>query len=416
MVKYTVAADILVRKEFFGCLVIDSMRGKFFAYQDGVYEILKMLRKPMSEEELLQQLQEDYEVEKQELKEQFNELIERKILVESDISQPSTFFFDKGFNFRTDCLAMPSAVTIYLTNRCPKKCKHCVVGSAPDVDILGELSVGQWLQVLDLLRKAGVGRLVFTGGDPLIKKGVFDILQYADKLNFFISLLTDFDGLRQSHIDKLKRIKHLGYFQISLEGADEKTHDWMRGKGAFEKALKRMRLLKVNNVGFTLSVTVDKRNFSQLDAFADLALANGAAQLYFNPLAPYGRGLKLKDYLLDLDQLWLLAQKYLGLVKERGINPGNSFWERNLDHIGDKTFHPFKDALHAVSIAFYTLSIDAKGDVYLDSKMKVQKKLLLGNILQRLFKDMWYDPKLETLRKYYRSDRPAYIDEALVEL
>lgn len=113
--------------------------------------------------------------------------------------------------------------------------------------------------------------------------------------------------------------------------------------------------------------------------------------LYLNPVAPYGLAKRaMKKYLLNSQQLYDLGQKYLQLTFDGIIAPGNSYWKENLNHIGDKDFNPFGNALHAMSLGVYNFSISQNGECYLDSKMKAANILYLGNAISENIEQMWH--------------------------
>jgi MoaA/NifB/PqqE/SkfB family radical SAM enzyme len=413
---WTLADGIIVRREWFGCLICNTATRDFYQFNDDAFEIIRRFKTPNSAKSIRYQLEKDgYEIEETDLYNFLQLLVDRSILVESNQPQDSLFYFENREYFRRDCLAAPTSVTIYLTEYCPKTCTHCVVRSSPSVDRSGELTVAEWFTVLQKLRDFGVCALVFTGGEPLTKEGVFDILRYADKLKFSISLLTDFDGLNEDHIAQLKTLRRLCDIQISLDGGTEATHDSIRGRGAFRKALRRMALLRDHGMRYTVSTTVCQRNIEELDQIVEICREYKATYLYINPLAPYGRAKELmRSELLSDEQLRWLGQRYLELVADGIVSAGNPFWDEQVDRRTDPNFHPFEGALTAVSIGTYNFSIGSHGECYLDSKMKSEGLLYLGNALRDDFESMWYSPKLDPLRAHFSPDRFTYIDQAKV--
>ena len=128
--------------------------------------------------------------------------------------------------------------------------------------------------------------------------------------------------------------------------------------------------------------------------------------LYLNPVAPYGLAKRaMKKYLLNSQQLYDLGQKYLQLTFDGIIDPSNSYWKENLNHIGDKDFNPFGNALHAMSLGVYNFSISQNGECYLDSKMKAANILYLGNVISENIEQMWHSKKLSHLRAFSQKGR-----------
>ncbi|MDD5012889.1 MAG: radical SAM protein [Candidatus Pacebacteria bacterium] len=415
--NYVLSGDIILRKEWFGCLVCNIKNGHFNQYNDDAFSILKEIKNPLTIIELKNILKENnFKISKKNLTRFLQEMYLDGVVLKSDKTQGALIFFENEKNLRKDCLASPSSVTIYITNLCTKACKHCVNNSSPLINQRDEYSIEEWFKILQKLRDFGVCSLVFTGGEPLLKDNIFEILKKADEMKFSISLLTDFDDLNENHIVKLKNLLYLSYIQVSLDGASEENHDFIRGKGSFVKAIQRMRLLQKHDIPYTISTTVNNRNISEIDCIVDISREYGAKYLYFNPLAPYGRAKeRLIDWILSDRQLYWLGKKYLQLIADGMVNPGNPFWEENIEKINDDQFHPFKGALTAVSLGVYNFSIGSKGECYLDSKMKAENLLCLGNALDDDIKKMWHHPKLDFLRSHYSPSFFAFIDQSLIQ-
>jgi MoaA/NifB/PqqE/SkfB family radical SAM enzyme len=331
-------------------------------------------------------------------------MIELKIIQQlTKDSQISNYPKQRVFNniqvVRNDRLSAPTSVSIHITQFCPKECKHCVTSSSSKINRSNELTTEQWFSVFEKLKTFGCTSIVFTGGDCFARKDIIDILKKADELGFLLAVLSDYDGMQRNRLIEISKLKHLVEFQMSLDGANAETHDWLRGEGSFKQSLERMFKLSELNIPYTISVVIHKNNLSEVEAIADLCRQYKAYNLYLAPLCPYGRGRNLTDILLNDDELWELGQKYLKLIKSGKANPGNPFWNENLDKIDDKNFKPYNLSLDAVSTGYFNLSIDWKGDCFLDTKFRSQNILNFGNILKDNIEDIWNNEKLNNVRK-----------------
>ena len=409
--------DVVLRKEYFGCICCNLGTGEYFQYNADAFELLCEFASPVSLPSILNKIRDrGIQISNENFAEFVTSLILNGLLTEidpldADQYSVSIYYKDKK-DFFKDRLVAPATCTIYITEHCSKRCLHCVTRSGPDIDTSNDFGHKEWIKILDKLKTWGVFALIFTGGEPLMKKGIFEVLNYASDIGFHISLLTDFDGLKQRHIDKLKTIEKLNYIQMSLDGASEKNHDFMRGKGAFQKAIKRMKLFQENDIGFTISTAVHKGNLHEIDAIADIYHRYQAKYLYLNPLAPYGRAKnQLEHLLLSDDELKFLALKYYELISDKNVDSGNAFWQGlSKADVNLKSFHPFKNCLDAMSTGVYLLSINSTGDVYLDSKMKSEQLLKLGNALTDDFNEMWENPFLTPLRAICDPGEPSLVD------
>ncbi len=412
----TLSGDLLMRKEWFGCLLCNTSDGQYYQFNEDAFEVFRALATPQTVRELRSRLDmQSLEISVADPEVFLDRAAELSLLVRATEPQGAFVFYGDRRKFRRDCLVAPSSATICVTDFCPKTCTHCVTRSSPFVDRTGELSAVQWCGVLQQLRDFGVFGVVVTGGEPLVKQGIFEVLQEADRLKFTISLLTDFDGITAEHVARLKTLRRLNDLQVSLDGGTPETHDAIRGKGAFHRALRRMRLLREHSVRYTISCTVNNRNIHEIDRVVQICREYGAAYLYLNPLAPYGRAKEMmRDALLSDDQLRWLAREYARLVSGGIVNAGNPFWDSlRPDDLGE-SFHPFRGAATAITIGVYNLAIGSRGDCYLDSKMKSEGLLRLGNVCTDDLESMWVDPRLDRLRARFSPDRFTYADEAVL--
>lgn len=401
MNRYTLNDSTFVRKECFGALVCNTQTGEFSQFNQDAFEILKELKTPLN----LQELENNLEEQGMELSQDFlfsflEDLRRDNIVTFSEKPLRSKVLFEDCNDIREDCLIAPASATLYITEWCSKQCLHCVVRSSPYVETKNELSVDSWKKILDKLCEFGVFSLVFTGGEPLSKQGIFEILDYADDLGFMIKILTDYDQLTDSHVEKIKQYKGLEDFQVSLDGGKEVTHDYIRGKGSFRKAIKRLQLLKNHGIPYTISTVIGKHNINELSLITQIAQQYNAEYFYLNPLAPYGRAKKnLANQILDKKQLEWLGEEYSRLAREGIVDPGNPFWAEQESDVSSA----FTDSLHAISLGVHSFSFDSQGNCYLDSKLKSEELLLLGNALSDSIKNLWYNPKLDNLRLYSRN-------------
>lgn len=398
--KYSLVSHLTIRREWFGTLISNPRTGDFHQFDEHALFLFSLLQLPKTFEELeLEISTQGYELAESDLNLFLEEMLHYDIVTKDSSNSGNTILYldqDVPNNY----LVAPSSVTIYITQYCGKSCRHCVTKAHPKILQSEEYSIIEWKEILLDLKEMGVMSIVFTGGEPLKKHDIFAILDFADSLDFRISLLTDLDDIDESTLNKLKKLKNLSDLQTSLDGGTPESHDFIRGNGSFTKTLKRLTLLKESGLEYTISCSINSVNFPEIDLIADISKEYGARYLYINPVAPYGRAKKMmKDYLLSEEQLYFLAQKYLEIMIKKGIDPGNHYWNMNLSKFGDEDFNPFGNAFNALSLGVYNFSIGQKGECYLDSKMKAEDLLYLGNAITDSLVEMWNSRKLDKLRE-----------------
>ena len=165
---------------------------------------------------------------------------------------------------------IPSRVMFELTYKCNFRCIHCYV--SPDKK-KKELTTEEVFSILDQLKDAGTFHIGFTGGEPLLRKDIFEILDHAKKCGFRISLLTNGYLIDKSVAKKIASLgPSLNRVDISVLGATKKTFEGIIGiKGGFDKVMDSIRLLKEKRVDVQVKATLmtpNKDEFLEIKGLA----------------------------------------------------------------------------------------------------------------------------------------------------
>jgi len=196
-------------------------------------------------------------------------------------------FVDFGFN-RPLLIHAPLLVVWNFTYKCNLSCKHCY----SDASSLSktELSTNEAMNVVDQLADFGVTSLAFSGGEPLMRKDFFEVASHAVDSGLYVSLATNGTLLNKENVRRLKKIE-LNYVEVSLDGADSKTHDVFRGKnGAFEQTLQGLRNCVEEEICTCLAVTATKNNLTEIPSMLGLAENMGIDRFTLFNFVPTGRG------------------------------------------------------------------------------------------------------------------------------
>lgn len=134
------------------------------------------------------------------------------------------------------------------------------------------------------------GRISLTGGEPFLSKSLFPLLKYLNDNDRIVSIdiLTNGTLITEKDINELKKVDKLHQIQISLDGGDEKTHDSVRGEGAFKKAVSAIRLLKQADIEVALMFTLMKRNKGSYRSVIDFADRENVNALTIERVTPCG--------------------------------------------------------------------------------------------------------------------------------
>lgn len=183
-----------------------------------------------------------------------------------------------------DHLAGPLAVHLEVVAACNLTCTHCFAGQLPRKE--APLSVAEMDGLFATLASMGCFRLGLTGGEPLLRKDLLDILDAAVARGLHPCLTTNALLLDERMARELGR-RPLVWLNVSLEGAEAASNDAVRGAGVFERVQAKLDLLR-RHARFTLAFTITSQNAAEVSRCADLAREVGAHAAVFRPLYPVG--------------------------------------------------------------------------------------------------------------------------------
>ena len=204
----------------------------------------------------------------------------------------------------TSSFARPYVISWNLTYRCNLACEHCYLdaGSRPEVETeafadRSELSTDGCFGVIDEVASfAPDCLLILTGGEPLLRRDILEIVRYAAAKGLWVVVGTN--GVRIT--DNLAELlKHEGVrgLSLSLDALDEQQHDaFRRVRGAWRNTVEGAKILARAGLPFIVQTTVARHNVAELGgiaAFAHEELGATVWNLYF--LVPTGRGAHVSD-------------------------------------------------------------------------------------------------------------------------
>lgn len=250
-------------------------------------------------------------------------------------------------------LDAPICLTWELTYACNLQCVHCLSSSGQRDP--RELTTAEAKRVLDELHDLQVFYINIGGGEPMVRRDFFELVDYSIGRGIGVKFSTNGAFI---DADKARRFAAMDYLdiQISLDGIDAATNDAVRGAGSYDMARRAMQHLADAEFGpFKISVVVTRHNVDQLDQFKALADSYGA-QLRVTRLRPSGRG---ADTWHDLHPTnaqqrqiyqWLLGQG-------ESVLTGDSFF--HLNALGEPL-----PGLNMCGAGRVVCLIDPIGDVY----------------------------------------------------
>ncbi|MEM1607133.1 MAG: radical SAM protein [Candidatus Bathyarchaeia archaeon] len=161
----------------------------------------------------------------------------------------------------------------FITRKCNYRCRGCTVWSDQDS---GELSTEEVKRGLDILRDIGVLEIVFSGGNPLLREDIGEILDYASK--YFITTVYDNGSVAANKIEELSSVD---FVAISLDTLDEKKNDYLKGvKGSWRMAMDAIEKLRREGIRVGVSPTISQMNLYEIIDFTKYFAERGIPVWY----------------------------------------------------------------------------------------------------------------------------------------
>jgi radical SAM protein with 4Fe4S-binding SPASM domain len=224
------------------------------------------------------------------------------------------------------------SVSWNLTRRCNVHCAHCYLSAFPGADASGELSTGECRRIMDEIAQVNPNVfLILTGGEPLLRKDLFELASAASEKGFTVVVGTNGVLLRDKQA-RLLREHGVQGASLSLDSTDARKHDaFRRLPGAWEGAVRATKVLRGESLDFSLHMAVTDWNVEEIPAMIDLAWELGAKVLNFFFLVRTGRGARLTDITADqYEKILTYLAKAQG-VGNGGSHPAPSVWEAQED-------------------------------------------------------------------------------------
>jgi MoaA/NifB/PqqE/SkfB family radical SAM enzyme len=229
--------------------------------------------------------------------------------------------------------AFPVAMTFAVTYRCQCKCSHCSAGDHLRNDI-EELSTKEAKKLIDDGQDLGITILAFTGGEPLLREDIYELISYVDQNKTMPILFTNGLLLTNENVEKLADAGLYSLF-VSLDSPDLWEHDRLRGvSGLFETALEGMEKMKSKGVfvGISSYATRTGTHRGLYKKMHKLAIDLGAHNLLLFDCVPTGNLLKDTSEMLIREQREEIYEYSADVFKNRIIPPVSSqSWQNSLE-------------------------------------------------------------------------------------
>lgn len=274
-------------------------------------------------------------------------------------------------------LSNPLSVCWQVTKKCNYSCLHCIANAKFNEPGYYEMTTQEVKKSIDKLIASGVVRSDFTGGEPLLRHDITEIIDYATKKGMYCIVTSNGSVYSKKIADCLKRNKSL--IQISIDG-DEKTHELLREKGSYKKALNTLLHYTKQGIKTRINFTVTKKNYKKINYIYSLAKKHKISRLMYIFIAPQGR-------CSGKDEIYCLSGKKLELARKQ------------VNEIKKKSKNVFI-TIHDYTINFKScFLIEPNGDT-ISQGYSQDECTYAGNILRDSIKKIWESGHFDHLKHF----------------
>ncbi|GBE54616.1 antilisterial bacteriocin subtilosin biosynthesis protein AlbA [archaeon BMS3Bbin15] len=294
----------------------------------------------------------------------------------------------------------PRWIAWEISQRCNLNCVHCRADGTIDKEKGPSTEMAK--KIIDDISSYARPVLVLSGGEPLLRKDIFELARYGNDKGLKIALATNGILVTPEICEKIID-SGIKIVSLSLDGATEEVHDDFRQqKGAFKSVIRAAKLFREHGIKFIINSSFTKRNQEDIPEVYRLAKELGATAWYMFMIVPTGRGKEIMEELIsreDYDKIlnWhydmekeekellvrpTCAPMYYRIFMQRSKEDEMKFERRNLSFSTGGS----KGCIAGQLIAL----INHRGEVYPCSYFN----LSAGNIYEKSFKEIWEESEL----------------------
>lgn len=301
---------------------------------------------------------------------------------------------------RKDLYKNPKLYSLFLevTSRCNAKCEHCgsSCGNKIDPNEVSAKDLKRTLFEISLRYDPKTVFLNVTGGEPLMRKDLGDILKYADSLGYGWGMTTNGMLLNETNL-KMIEDTHMYSVSVSLDGMKETHESFRKVKGSFDKIVKALkRMQEIPSIKVVQVTTVaNEKNLGELEEIYQFLIDLGIKYWRVVTVDPIGRASVNDDILLTPEHF-----KYvLDFIKEKKAD-NKMVVEYGCSHYLGLDYEKEVRGHYFICLAGLTVgSILSNGDIYVCPNVPRIPELIQGNIKEDSFVEVW-----ENKYKQFRTD------------
>ena len=202
-----------------------------------------------------------------------------------------------------------------LTYACPLQCPYCS-NPLDYAKYKTELSTDDWKRVFSQARQLGAVQLGLSGGEPLTRQDLPELVKHARDLGYYTNLITSGYGMDEAKIMQLKDAG-LDHIQVSIQASSQELNDHIAGTASFEHKKQVAHLVKKHGYPMVLCVVIHRENIHQMPEILAMAEELGADYLELANTQYYGWAHTNRDLLLPTKEQFAEAEAIAQAFKEK---------------------------------------------------------------------------------------------------
>ncbi len=279
-------------------------------------------------------------------------------------------------------IAPPLWLLAEVTYRCPLHCVFCY-NPLNYAGNKNELTTEQWKDVFTQARKLGAAQLGISGGEPLLRDDIEELIGHAHQLGFYTNLITSGVGLTEERIAKMKALG-LDHIQLSFQDSTKEMNDFLTSTKTFDLKNKVAKLIKKYDYPMVLNVVLHRYNLDHVDRIIAMAVEMGVEYLELANTQYYGWGMVNRDQLIPTREQLVRAE---AVVNEWRAKLGKS--TRLLFVVPDYFEQRPKACMNGWGSVF--LAVAADGSALPCHAAQSLPGLKFPNVSEASLRDIWYN-------------------------
>ncbi len=286
---------------------------------------------------------------------------------------------------------------ISITNKCNLRCKSCDQWKTDPKLFSQELSTKEWFSVIDSAAKMHTHIITITGGEPLLRQDIFQILERIHKKRMSTHFCTNGALLNNNEINKMMYSPPKS-ISISIDGHEPKINNELRGKNCFNTIIKNIKLLKekIPNIKIGINFVMSKKNYRNMDQMVALSQNLDVDQLNIipihtnlrhrnKPLKSFGDLLFTKE---DVPKIKAEIKKFMHAVSQTNLQTLSKTFVKGIPefYLGKKSNYCYA--------GYISCEIDALGRVFPCGDIDG-----IENVRNKRLEDIWKSNSFQQLRK-----------------